>query len=400
MKKIRNFIFLFFVIFLLYINILLYLQDRVFIKEFYFIFIPLNIFLSLFIILDIIYNYQISRRIENLERENERQRLMISDYKLETTFLTTLTDIIETFGEDLTIDEVIEKIQEAIRNIFREETIVLSLFGDRYKLAIKGGEIEIPIELIEELTLKGKPVLVNNISSSPQYERLKNLGITSFIASGLYQKKNVIGVLGIFSLSNKKFTLRDLNLLRMVSAPISLMIENVELFEKTKLLSITDSLTQIYNRRHLEKIISELFTKSQINKSSFSVAMCDVDFFKFYNDMNGHLAGDYVLKTIAEILKKEIKGSDIVARYGGEEFIILFPDTTKENAVKICEKLRQKIKDFKFPNEESQPNGDLTISFGVASFPEDGITPEELIKKADMALYKAKELGKDRVISA
>jgi len=397
MKKIRNFIFLFSVVFLLYINIL-YLQDRVFIREFYFI--SLNIFLSLFIILDVIYNFQISNRIENLERENERQRLMISDYKLETTFLTTLTDIIETFGEDLTVDEVIEKIQEAIRNIFREETIVISLFGGRYKFAIKGREIEIPVELIEDLTLRGKPVLVNNISSFPQYEKLKNLGITSFIATGLYQKKNVIGLLGIFSLSDKKFTLRDLNLLRMVSAPISLMIENVELFEKTKLLSILDSLTQIYNRRHLEKIFTELLTKSQINHSPFSVAMCDIDFFKFYNDMNGHLAGDYVLKTIAEILKKGIKGSDIVARYGGEEFIILFPDTTKENAIKVCEKLRETVKNFKFSNEESQPNGDLTISFGVASFPEDGLTAEELIKKADMALYKAKELGKDRVISA
>jgi len=397
MRNIRNFIFLFSALFLLFINIS-YLQDKLFIREFYFI--SLNIFLSSFIVLDVIYNFQISNRIENLERENERQKLMLSDYKLESQFLITLTDIVETFGEDLTFNEIIDKILEAIKNIFKEETIIISLFGDRYKFHFKGREIEMPIELIEELTVRGKPVLVNNISSFTQYEKLKNLGITSFIATGLYQKKNIIGLLGIFSFTNKKFTLRDLNLLRMVSAPTSLMIENVELFEKTKLLSITDSLTQIYNRRHFEKIISELLTKSQINHSPFSVAMCDVDFFKFYNDMNGHLAGDYVLKTIAEILKKGIKGSDVVARYGGEEFVIIFPDTTKENAVKICEKLRQMVKDFKFPNEESQPNGDLTISFGVSSFPEDGATPEELIKKADMALYKAKELGKDRVISA
>lgn len=178
------------------------------------------------------------------------------------------------------------------------------------------------------------------------------------------------------------------------------LIENVELFDKTKLLSITDSLTQTYNRRYLEKVLSDILTKSQLNYSPVSIAMCDVDYFKFYNDTNGHPAGDYVLKTIAEILKKGVKGSDIVARYGGEEFIIIFPDTTKENAIKICEKLRKSIKDFKFPNEESQPNGDLTISFGIASFPEDGIKAEELIKKADIALYKAKELGKDRVIPA
>ncbi len=397
MKTIRNIIFLFSVFFLLYINIS-YLRERLFIREFYFI--SLNVLVTLFIIIDVIYNFQISNKIENLERENEKQKLTILDYKLESQFLTTLTELIETFGENLTLDDVIEKVLEAIKNIFKEETVLIFLFGDRYKLSYKGEKIEMPLELVEELTLKGKPVLVNNISSFTQYGKLKNFGITSFIITGLYQKKSIIGLLGVFSFNNKKFTLRDLNLIRMVSAPISLMIENVELFEKTKLLSITDGLTQIYNRRHFEKTISEILTKSQINHSPFSIAMCDIDFFKFYNDINGHLAGDYVLKTIADILKKGVKGSDIVARYGGEEFIILFPDTTKENAIKICEKLRQKIKDFKFPNEESQPNGDLTISFGVASFPEDGITSEELIRKADMALYKAKELGKDRVISA
>jgi len=396
MKNTKRFIFLFSFIFLLFINFLYFHY-----KEFSlnFCFISLNILLFFYFITDIIYNIHIFKKIEDLERDNEKQRLMLLDYKLETTFITTVMDIIEIFGETLTLDEVIEKILEAIKSVFKEETVMIYLFGDRYKLAIKGKEIEIPIELIEELTLKGKPVLVNNISSFHQYEKLKSSKITSFIATGLYQKKNVIGFLGVFSLSNRKFSLKDLNLIKMVSAPISLMIENVELFDKTKLLSIIDGLTQIYNRRHFEEIFLELLRKSQINHLTFSVAMCDVDYFKFYNDTNGHLAGDFVLKTIAEILKKGVKGSDIVARYGGEEFIILFPNTTKENAVKICEKLRQMIKDFKFPNEESQPHGDLTISFGISSFPEDGDTYEELVKKADIALYRAKELGKDRVIS-
>lgn len=397
MRIFKNFIFLFTVLFLLTLNIF-YTLDKPFSREFYFI--ALNIIISGLIIIEVLYSFRTSNIIENLTRENDRKNLIISDYQLESTFLTTLIDIIETFGETLTLDEVIEKMLDAAKNIFKEETIVICLFGERYKLSFKGKEIDIPMELIEELTVKGKPILVNNISSSPLYKKLSDYGITSFIVSGLYQKKRVLGMIGIFSFTNKKFTLRDLNLLRMISVPISLLIENVELFDKTKLLSITDSLTQTYNRRYLEKVLSDILTKSQLNYSPVSIAMCDVDYFKFYNDTNGHPAGDYVLKTIAEILKKGVKGSDIVARYGGEEFIIIFPDTTKENAIKICEKLRKSIKDFKFPNEESQPNGDLTISFGIASFPEDGIKAEELIKKADIALYKAKELGKDRVIPA
>ncbi|MCM8804527.1 MAG: sensor domain-containing diguanylate cyclase [Candidatus Omnitrophica bacterium] len=397
MKIVRNFIFLFTVLFLFTIDIL-YLKERFFSREFYFI--SLNLLLSFFIVINIIYTGGLSNKIENMEREIEKQRLTIQDYKLESNFLSTLTDIIETFGKEISLDEVIDKLLESIKNLFKEETVVICLFGDRYKLNIKGKEIDLPLEIIEEIVMKPKPMLVNNISSFPQYKKLSESGITSFIISGLYQKGAIVGILCIFSFRNKKFSLRDLNLLRMVSAPISLMIENTELFDKTKFLSITDGLTQLYNRRHFEKLLSDILTKSQINSTPASIAMCDVDFFKFYNDTNGHLAGDYVLKTIADILKKGVKGSDIIGRYGGEEFIILFPDTTKENTIKICEKLRKSVKDFKFPNEESQPNGDLTISFGVASFPEDGTNATEIIKKADMALYKAKSLGKDKVIAA
>jgi len=397
MRILRNFIFLFIVLFLLYINAL-YLRNKTFILEFYLI--SFNLIFSILVVFDIIYSMSISNKLEFLERENARKDLIINDYKMESTFLATISEIIETFGEDVTIDDVIEKILDTIKNIFKEEIVFITLFGDRYKMRMKGDSLKVSFELIEELTIKGRPILVNNISTFPQYKELVENGITSFIACSLYQKKNVIGILGIFSKKGKKFTLKDLNLLRMISVPISLMIENTELFNKTKILSITDSLTQLYNRRHFEKVFSEILTKSHANYKPISVAMCDVDYFKHYNDTNGHPAGDYVLKTIADILKKGVKGSDIIGRYGGEEFIIVFPDTTKENAVKICEKLRKTVKEFKFFNEESQPNKDLTISFGVASFPEDGITYEELIKKADMALYKAKELGRDRVVTA
>ncbi|MGC8976442.1 MAG: sensor domain-containing diguanylate cyclase [Candidatus Ratteibacteria bacterium] len=397
MRNLRNFIFFITCLFLFIINIF-YLNEKIYSVEFYYI--SLNLFLSFFLILHIIFTNNLSNKIEILQREIEKQRLAIEDYKLESTFLSTITDITETFGVDVSVDEIIEKILEIIKNIFKEETVVISLFGDRYKLKFKGENINLPLEVIEEIALKGKPTLVNNTSISPQYQKLSKLGITSFIISGLHQKRTIVGIVGVFSFKGKKFTLKDLNLLRMVCAPISLMIENTELFDKTKILSITDGLTQIYNRRHFDKIFSEVLTKSRVNLAPFSIAMCDIDFFKFYNDTNGHPQGDYVLKKVAEILKMGIKGSDIIGRYGGEEFIILFPDTTKENAIKICEKLRKSVKDFKFPNEELQPNGDLTVSFGVASFPEDGLTQEELIKKADIALYNAKNSGKDKVMSA
>ncbi|MCM8784682.1 MAG: sensor domain-containing diguanylate cyclase [Candidatus Omnitrophica bacterium] len=397
MRFFRNFIFLIIIFFLISINIL-YLTGKIFPAEYYYI--SLNLFLSVIIVLDVICGFNISNKIEFLQRENERKDLMINDYKIESTFLTTITEIIETFGEDITIDDVIEKILITIKNVFKKEIVLITLFGDRYKMSIKGDNIKLPEGLIEELSIKGRPILVNNVSSFPQYKLLANDGVKSFIVCALYQKREVVGMLGVFSKEEKKFTFRDLNLLRMVSVPISLMIENTELFDKIKILSITDSLTQLYNRRHFEKLFAEILTKSQVNYRPVSVAICDIDFFKFYNDNNGHPTGDYVLKTVADILKKGVKGSDIVGRYGGEEFIIIFPETSKENAVKICEKLRIAVKEFKFLNEENQPNGDLTISFGIASFPEDGLTYSELIKKADTALYEAKRTGRNKVVTA
>jgi len=211
------------------------------------------------------------------------------------------------------------------------------------------------------------------------------------------KKDEISGVIGVFSKEKKNYSQRDLSLLRMISIPISLILENAELMEQTRILSITDSLTHLYNRRHFQQYFERILQESINKDTSLSVAMCDIDNFKLYNDRNGHLAGDRVLKDIARILHNSIKGSDIAARYGGEEFIIVFPETDKNTAYMICDNIRRRIEEVEFPGEELQPGGKLTISFGIASFPVDGNTPYELIKKADTALYQAKNRAETKL---
>jgi diguanylate cyclase (GGDEF)-like protein len=126
----------------------------------------------------------------------------------------------------------------------------------------------------------------------------------------------------------------------------------------------------------------------------------DIDYFKNYNDTYGHLAGDEVLRKMAVILKRETKGSDIVARYGGEEFAIVFTDTAHSNARLVCERLHQAIGDHIFPGEQTQPNGNLTVSIGLASYPEDGDEPLKILEKADNRLYDAKKRGRDQVVAS
>lgn len=156
--------------------------------------------------------------------------------------------------------------------------------------------------------------------------------------------------------------------------------------------AIRDSLTALYNRRHLNQILSGLLC----GKRALSFIIFDIDNFKELNDTLGHLEGDKALRSIANITLKAVRDKDKVFRYGGEEFSIVLPDTSKETAVRIAERLRHDIKSS-FCNNKHHA---LTISLGVASFPEDGKTMDKLINKADSALYKAKRQGKNRVIAA
>jgi diguanylate cyclase (GGDEF)-like protein len=385
MPKIRNLIFFLVVISILFLNSCFYL-GKLYSAIFYFVF--LNIVFSLLIVMEIIYGMHNSDRINGLRRENEKMQLNLYDLSVNTILLKTLTDIIETFGGEVTMKEVLNKITSSLKEIFEKETVIVQFLGGSFNRSVIGKEVEISRDIIEKTVFKGHPILINNTYSFPQYKFFLDQGITSFLIASFPLTRKVKGVVGIFSFEGKKFTLKDLELLRAISASTSLLVENIELLEKTKVFSITDSLTQLYNRRHFEDAIRDIITNVKQKDTKVSLCICDVDYFKHYNDENGHPAGDLVLKKIAEILKKGVKGADFVARYGGEEFVIVFTATIKENARKICETLRKNIKEYKFPNEEKQPNGDLTISFGLATFPDDAKSSEQLVKKADDALYR------------
>jgi diguanylate cyclase (GGDEF)-like protein/PAS domain S-box-containing protein len=167
--------------------------------------------------------------------------------------------------------------------------------------------------------------------------------------------------------------------------------------EEAVLLSYTDDLTGIYNHRFF---IQQLTMEVERQKRYFhplSLLMIDIDYFKNYNDTNGHLAGDQVLKAISILIQHGVRQTDIVARYGGEEFSAILINAGREEAKEIGERVRRNVAETYFPNEGTQPNGDLTISIGVATFTPSIATLTELIREADNALYRAKRAGRNRV---
>lgn len=181
----------------------------------------------------------------------------------------------------------------------------------------------------------------------------------------------------------------------VLAQQFSLGLNRIKLYEEIEKLAITDSLTKLYTRRHCFARFSEELQRSAKYKMNLSFLMLDVDNFKSYNDKFGHLVGDAVLKDVAKSIKSNIREIDLVGRYGGEEFLVILTDTAKKGAEFVAERIRENIhnKEIKAYDERLK----VTVSIGVTTFPEDAKTVEELLDKADWCLYRAKNMGKNRV---
>ena len=168
---------------------------------------------------------------------------------------------------------------------------------------------------------------------------------------------------------------------------------NIEL----EVMAITDGLTKLYNHRYFQDCLEKAVAIAQLEGNSVTLMMLDIDHFKYYNDLFGHRTGDKLLEELSQLLIRELGPNDMVARYGGEEFTIILYGTDNTNSLQIAEKLRIAVQSFPFPGREQQPEGKITVSIGVASYPENAKTKEELVKLADEALYKAKSFSRNKV---
>lgn len=162
-------------------------------------------------------------------------------------------------------------------------------------------------------------------------------------------------------------------------------------------MALRDPLTGAYNRRYLEEFLHRELGRCQRTGRPLVVAMADLDDFKLYNDTQGHLAGDEVLRRTAEAVQSRLRLSDLVARYGGEEFTVVLVETHPEDARRILERIRSSVAALSVAGADVLPWKAITLSIGAACYPQDGVTAQELLRRADDALYRAKSRGKNRV---
>jgi diguanylate cyclase (GGDEF)-like protein len=250
----------------------------------------------------------------------------------------------------------------------------------------------------------GFPLLVNDIErdsrvATPNRPRFRT---KSFISLPLKNRERLVGVLNLADKrDDSSFTEADLNLVQSFANQAVLMIDRTAVLERAgqlEKLSVTDPLTGLYNRRFLETRLEEERSRSQRQVQSFSVILADLDNFKLYNDICGHLAGDKALRKAAVLMRRSAREMDLVVRYGGEEFCLILPNTGKKESLFVAERLRRSIESDIFPGETNLPLGRLTVSLGVAAYPEDGDAIHDLLHAADLALYRAKDLGRNRTV--
>lgn len=219
-------------------------------------------------------------------------------------------------------------------------------------------------------------------------------GVRSWLGVPIFLHGACEGVLVVQSRQAGAFTAQDRRLLESLALQVAAALENAHLYE----MAMVDGLTGLFVRRYFDARIEEEIERSRRYGTPFAVVMMDIDDFKRLNDTHGHLAGDRVLRDVATIVKQQMRGVDTAARYGGEELALILPRTELVSALNQAERVRVALADHRVATGDDGPVLAVTASFGIAAFPESGAqTAEELVRRADRALYRAKKSGKNRV---
>jgi diguanylate cyclase (GGDEF)-like protein len=229
---------------------------------------------------------------------------------------------------------------------------------------------------------------------------LERIGKGSTICVGMQAEGKTLGVLHVRSEMPEAFNEQDQQLALAIADQVGLAIQRAILFEEINRLAATDALTGVFNVRRLEAVLSEEVSRARRYDRPVAFLMVDVDNLKAYNDTLGHQQGDIALSQIASIIDSSTRDVDKVFRYGGDEFCVVLPETAAEEAAVVAEKVRRAVAEFHFAGEEKIPGRAVTISVGLASFPGEATGESELIGQADIALYAAKQRGRNSVAAA
>lgn len=346
---------------------------------------------------------------EQLSTANEKLKAWVEEVELRARESSLVHQMADLLQGCLTTEEAYRVVRHGCAEIFPHESGALYLIDparNQLELMAWWGECE-----IEEHSFapnecwalrRGHSYLVRDRESGPVCSHMRHTLAGGYLCIPMMAQSETLGVLFLESRDPSR-TMREYTgeakrrLATTVAEHIALALASLKLRETLKVQSIRDPLTSLYNRRHMEECLERELKKAKRSHRSLGAIMIDLDHFKQVNDTFGHQAGDAVLKTLANFLRNRTRASDVVCRYGGEEFLIILPEATLQDTLERAERLRNDVRNIEF-QRRGQALGMVTLSIGVAAYPDHGPTPESLLQAADEALYRAKTEGRDRVV--
>ncbi|OIO39200.1 MAG: hypothetical protein AUJ75_01690 [Candidatus Omnitrophica bacterium CG1_02_49_10] len=344
-----------------------------------------------------------------LDAEYKHHMLISRALKNKLELLKGLKDVAGYLSATLRMEELAEKIAgEAMRLVGKSDQSLFFMVDDNNReLALaaarypdKNGKAKDKKgDIFDQWVLKNrKPLIINDAdkdfrftkeAAAPNERTFKSLIVSPVAAKG------ILGILRLENAKSEAYDGDDLRILNIISNLAAMALENAFLYKRTEELAIRDSLTGLFVRRYFDERLDTEVKRALRMKYPLSVLMVDIDDFKRYNDIHGHIVGDMALRAVAGMIKKYTREDDILARWGGEEFSLIFPGKARDEACGVAHEIRKAVEAKRIIVRREDTR--LTVSIGVAEMPGDSAVKNELMMKADEYMYKAKREGKNRV---
>jgi diguanylate cyclase (GGDEF)-like protein len=332
-------------------------------------------------------------RLYSLERRRAMQLEAINAIAKQTTAVLDLNELLSKVCSLIQCAFSLGHVSVLLKE--EDEMVLRAHHGSLTPRIPEGGRLPATSGLWGRALLQGTTIIENDVRRAPDY-----VGFFAETASRmcipLVSFGQTLGVLVLDSSELGAFKANDVQSLESVADICANAIQNTHYIERMKDLAYLDGLTAVFNRRYFELRIVEEIDRARRTNTGMAVIMIDIDQFKRLNDEFGHLLGDEALRQVSSIFHQQLRKTDVVCRYGGEEFAILLSQTSPQHSFGVAEKLRRMVEKWQFPGV-ARP---VTISAGVATYPDHGTTRDELVKAADAGLYAAKLAGRNRVLLA
>jgi diguanylate cyclase (GGDEF)-like protein len=264
-----------------------------------------------------------------------------------------------------------------------------------YRESVMGARLPAGAGIVGWVARTGAPLIVDDVSTDPRYRQMDDR-TRSELAVPLIAEGKVLAVFNVESARLGAFGSRDMRLLTTLASYAVVAIQNAHLYEQAQRLAITDGLTELYNHRYLHEALERILERARRDAQPLGLIMLEIDHFKRYNDTYGHQCGDEALRTVAGLLRRGSRPSDIVARYGGDEFMVVLPGAGKAAVQETAERLRRTVEAYPLILG-GEVITTITLSVGVAAYPQDGRTVDALVEAVDRAQYIAKRSGGNKV---